>query len=51
MTCGCKDKQNKKCGEDTSKSPEEQLAHLKECRKHFELKIKEIDKAIIKIEQ
>ena len=51
MNCDCHGKMNKKCGEDTNKSKEEQLAHLKKCKENFQLKIKEIDEAIVKIEQ
>ena len=51
MNCNCHEKTNKKCGEDTHKGKEEQLAHLKKCKESFILKIKEIDEAIVKIEQ
>ncbi len=50
MACGCKDKKNVKCGsENTDKSVEEQLKHLRDCKESFTLKIKDIDEAITKI--
>ncbi len=51
MVCGCKDKKQTKCGsENTDKSAEDQLKHLRECKESFTLKIKEIDEAIAKID-
>jgi hypothetical protein len=50
MTCGCKDRKDKKCGEGSNMSKEEQLAHLRDCKGQFELKIKEIDEAIAKLD-